>query len=226
MGIDLDDEDQAVELAVELPDEGAAQAPRSGSASGAAAPAGTAGRPRQNSTSGNADVAAARIGQPRTRRRGIDTRPADTARTPAGRGHTARPRTGGRRTAPGRTASKRQAAAPVLRSRSADPRRQRPQRKPDAEHVVHRADEEDVVVEQRERDQRQHRPVAVKLAIERERARQDQHEACDRVDLPGEIDVHHPLEHRHHEVHHQVRNDLPVDLVEAGEIGIGADRRR
>ena len=51
-----------------------------------------------------------------------------------------------------------------------DPARQRPQRKPDAEHVVHGADQEHVVVEQRKGDQRQHRPAPEELAMEHERS--------------------------------------------------------
>src|SRR6266508_5415948 len=73
------------------------------------------------------------------------------------------------------------------------PSRERPQREPDAEQIIHRADEEDVVVEQRERDQRQHGPMAIELTMERERAGKYQHEAHDGVDLSGEIDVHDPL---------------------------------
>ncbi len=113
---------------------------------------------------------------------------------------------------------------PQIAFAQGDPRHQRPQRKPDAADVVHGADEKDVIIEQRKRRQRKHRPTAVELPIERERARQDQHEARDHIGLPRRIDAHEPHQHRHDHVHHQVGNDLPVHLIETGEVGIVADR--
>ena len=102
---------------------------------------------------------------------------------------------------------------------------QRPQRQPDRGHVIHRADQEDLIVEQRRGDQRQHRPAAKQLTIERECSRQDQRETCDGVDLSGNVDVRNPLDERHNQIHHQVGNDLPLDLVEPGQVGIRGHRR-
>ena len=65
--------------------------------------------------------------------------------------------------------------------------------------------------------------MAVEPAVERKRARQDQHESHDRVGLSGEIDVHDPLQDRNDQIHHQVWNDLPFDLVEKRQIWIAAD---
>ena len=96
----------------------------------------------------------------------------------------------------------------------ADPGRHGPEREAHPEDVVHGSDEEHVVVEQRKRDQRQNRPASEKLAIERKRARYDEHEARDGVDLPGSINAHQPRQRRNDHVHHQVGNDLPVDVIE------------
>src|SRR4029434_9224753 len=94
---------------------------------------------------------------------------AAAARTRAGRARRPRPRKGGRRTVPARTALTGPAQAPSRGPPAPPtpphPRRQRPQRKPDAEQVVHRADEKDGIVQERKGDQRQHRPVAVELAV-------------------------------------------------------------
>ena len=106
-----------------------------------------------------------------------------------------------------------------------DPGCQRPQHQTDAEHEIHRADQEHVVIEQRKRDQRQRRPAAEQRAVQRERARDDQGEAQQRVGFSRQIDIHHPLEQRDDHVHHQVRNDLPVDLVVAVQKRIAVARR-
>ena len=66
--------------------------------------------------------------------------------------------------------------------------------------------------------------MAIELPVEREGAGEDQHEGHDGVGLSGQIDVHDPLQDRNDQIHHQVRNDLPFDLVKQREIGIAADR--
>ena len=106
-----------------------------------------------------------------------------------------------------------------------DPGCQRPQHQTHAEHEIHRADQEHVVIEQRKRDHRQCRPAAEQRSVQCERARNDQGEAQQRVDFSGQIDVHDPLEQRDDHVHHQVRNDLPVDLVIPVQEGIAVSRR-
>jgi hypothetical protein len=65
--------------------------------------------------------------------------------------------------------------------------------------------------------------MAVKLAVERKCAGKDQDEGHDRIDLSGEIDVHDPLQDRNDQIHHQVGDDLPIDLVEQRQIVIAAD---
>ena len=105
-----------------------------------------------------------------------------------------------------------------------DPGDHRPQRKTDAEHVVHDADEEDAVVEKRNRDERQDGPAPEQDAMQREHAGDDHCERQDREHLAREIDVHETIERRHDEIDHQVRNDLPLDLIEFREIGIGLNR--
>ncbi len=104
-----------------------------------------------------------------------------------------------------------------------DPRRQRPQRDTDAEDVVHHADEEDVVVKERHGDERNRRPPAEQAAAQRQRAGHDQDEGGHGESLAGPIDANHPCHRRHDQVHDQVRDDLPFELVVAGEDGIAAD---
>ena len=94
-----------------------------------------------------------------------------------------------------------------------DPGSHGPEREAHPENVVHGSDEEHVVVKQWKRDQRQDRPASKQLAVERERSRDDEHEACDGVDLPGGINAHQPLQRRNDDVHHQVGDDLPIDVI-------------
>ena len=65
----------------------------------------------------------------------------------------------------------------------------------------------------------------MELPIERECPRKDQHEARNHIGLPGRVDVHEPHQDRQDHVHHQVRNDLPVHLIETREVRIAAERR-
>src|SRR5215467_13993253 len=64
-----------------------------------------------------------------------------------------------------------------------NPGNQRPKREPDAEDVIHCTEEKDDVVEEGKRNQRQYRPTAEKAPVEGKRAREDQDEACGRVNL-------------------------------------------
>ena len=105
-----------------------------------------------------------------------------------------------------------------------DPAGHRPQRQADAENVVGQADQEDVIVQERRRDQRERRPAAEQRAVERQRARQHQRQHRQQEELAGEIDAHDARQHRHDQVHHQVRDRLPVDLIEARQVGIVGDR--
>ena len=102
-----------------------------------------------------------------------------------------------------------------------DPHRHRPQRQADPEHVVHQADQEDVVVQQRQRDERQDRPAPDQRPVERQRAGHDQREHRDGENLTGDINGGGELaEQRHDQIHRQVRDDLPVDLVKPRQVGV------
>ena len=105
-----------------------------------------------------------------------------------------------------------------------DPGRQAPKRQSDAEYIVHHADQQHAVIEQRQGDERQRRPAAGQRAVERERAGTDQDKGQDREDLSGDINVHEPVQHRNDKVDHQIGDDLPIDFVEAGEVGVRIDR--
>ena len=107
-----------------------------------------------------------------------------------------------------------------------DPAGQRPERDADAEDVVHQADEKDEIIQQAEStNSGSSRPAADQRAVERHGSRDDQREHRDHVNLAGQIDVHEPRQHRHDEVHGQVGNDLPVDLIEFGQLRVVAQRR-
>jgi hypothetical protein len=223
VGIDLDDVDQPVELAGKLPAEGSPQPP-----------GGTHHQQRQNGQEGQPggreiEDQPARRGAARARRRRV-AQAVQCAPQPVGfEGQQADPVDPDREQVAEEQADDEQARHHEPQREVAlaqgDPARQRPQRQPDAEHVVHGADQEHVVVEQRKGDERQHRPAAEQRPVERHRARQDHHEAQDGVDLSRQIDVHQAHQRRHDQIHHQVGNDLPIDLIEAGEIGIGLDGR-
>ena len=106
-----------------------------------------------------------------------------------------------------------------------DPAGQRPQRDADAENVVHQSDEKDVIVEQRNGEQREHRPAADQRPVQRQTARNDEREHPDDEHLAGQVDVHDARQQRHDQVHGQVGNHLPVDLIEAGELRVLRQRR-
>ncbi len=106
-----------------------------------------------------------------------------------------------------------------------DPDRQRPERQPDAEHIVHHADEQHFVVDDDPGNDRHHRPAAEQRAVERKRAAQDQDQRREREDLPGVIDGHEPVQDRHHQIHHQIGDDPPLDGVKALQVGVRADGR-
>ena len=212
VGIDFDGVDQAVDLAEPLPivvggkPHGRAQEQQRQ-------------RGQERNAGGDEVEEAARPAA----RRAAPT--AGSFRRPAGRRRTRRAPTDGRRTAaarkPGETAKR---SSPVALAQI-DPGRQRPQRQADAEQEIGQPDQEDVVIEQREGEQRKHRPAAEQRAVERQGSRHDQREHHDQEDLAGVIDRDHAREHRDDEVHHQVGDHLPVDLVEARQIGVAADRR-
>ena len=111
------------------------------------------------------------------------------------------------------------------RSRSATQPASAHKRDADAENVVHQPDEEDVVVEQRKCEQREHRPAADQGAVERQAAGHDQREHADDEHLAGEVNVHHARQQRHDQVHRQIGNHLPVDLVEMRELRVLRQRR-
>ena len=98
-----------------------------------------------------------------------------------------------------------------------------PERQSDAEFIVHDADEKDVIVKQRKDDQGRQRPRAEQGSVERESAGGDQHECRDDEQFAGEVDVHHLGEDRHRQIHHQIRDELPIDFVEAGEVDVLGD---
>ena len=106
-----------------------------------------------------------------------------------------------------------------------DPAGQRPQRDADAENVVHQSDQEDVIVEQRNGEQREHRPAADQRPVERQAAGNDEREHPDDEHLAGQIDVHDARQQRHDQVHGQVGDHLPVDLIEVGELRVLRQRR-
>ena len=106
-----------------------------------------------------------------------------------------------------------------------DPAGQRPQRDADAENVVHQPDQEDVIVEQRNGEQREHRPAADQCPVQRQDPRNDEREHPDDEDLAGQVDVHDARQQRHDQVHGQVGNHLPVDFIEAGELRVLRQRR-
>ena len=101
-----------------------------------------------------------------------------------------------------------------------DPGGRAPQGKTDAEEVVQDADQEDVVVQQGKREQRQHRPAPEQRAVQRKRARHDQREDRHGEDLARQVDVHHPRDPGDDQVHHQVGQHLPIDLVVLAEEGV------
>ncbi len=102
-----------------------------------------------------------------------------------------------------------------------DPGRKRPKCHADTEKIIHHADEQDGIVEKRRRGQGQRRPAAGQRTIEREGARKNDHENRNQEKLPRVVDVDHTREHGDDDVHHEIRYDLPLNLVELGEVGIG-----
>ena len=106
-----------------------------------------------------------------------------------------------------------------------DPAGQRPQRDADAEKVVHQSDQEDVIIDQRNGEQREHRPAADQRPVQRQGPRNDEREHPDDKHLAGQIDVHEARQQRHDQVHGQVGNYLPIDLIETGELRVLRQRR-
>ena len=101
-----------------------------------------------------------------------------------------------------------------------DPAGQGPYGHADPEKVVHQSDEKDIVVEQGNGEQRQHRPAADQRAVEHQDAGNDEREHRDDVRLAGKIDIHHSRQRRHDEVHRQIWNDLPIDLIELRKLRV------
>jgi hypothetical protein len=103
------------------------------------------------------------------------------------------------------------------------PAGERPEREPDAEHIIQHADLEDAVVEKENGDERQRRPASEQRAMERERAGDDHKEGEDRECLPRFINAHDAVEQRQQQVDHQIGDDLPVDQIKAREKRIAVD---
>ena len=106
-----------------------------------------------------------------------------------------------------------------------NPDRERPECKPDSEYVVHQADQQHLVVDDDGRGERHHRPASEQRAAQRKRAADNQDKRGEREHLPGAIDAHEPVQDRNYQVHHQVRDDPPLDGVEALQVGIRVDGR-
>ncbi len=106
-----------------------------------------------------------------------------------------------------------------------DPAGQGPQRHADSKDVVHQSDEEDVIIEQRNGEEGQGGPASVQHAAQHQRAGNNEREHRDDEHLAGEIDVHDTRQRRHQQIHGQVRDPLPIQLIESCELHIGGQRR-
>ena len=84
--------------------------------------------------------------------------------------------------------------------------------------VIRQADEEDVIVEQGDRQQWQNRKSADQRPIEHHDARYDEREHRDQKNLTGQVNIHEPGKRRHDSVHRQIGDHLPIQLVKHGQL--------